>query len=220
MKREYAKVFLYAYPWLGALSEAMGQSAENKALLSYRGEKSVEEAALGVVAEYAMQSAVEELLAGMRSIVRGLDDEEKFLLEYKYFRRQGKLAARRGLALPYCARTYFRKQSALLGKIVRELCKRGWSDRRFLSEFGQFPPFLKILRALREGRERAVWEKRKRGGALQNSARPGSYEGARFPCATNTATATAATHATQIPAMAPAESPSAPPATAAGTLAR
>ncbi len=164
MKSEYAKVFLYAYPWLDALSDAMAQSAENKALLSYRAMCSAEEAASGVVREYAMQAAVGEVAVQMERIVQSMDDEEKYLLEYKYFRRGDRLAGGRRVTFPYSSRTYFRKQEALAAKVARLLEDLGWSDRRFAAVFGQFSPFMKILRALREGKERMVWERRKRGG--------------------------------------------------------
>ena len=178
MKREYAKVFLYAYPWLGALSEAMAQSAENKALLSYRAMCSAEEAASHVVREYAMQSAVTELAAQMERIVRSMDDEERYLLEYKYFRRAEWLAGGRKVTFPYSVRTYFRKQDALVSKVARLLADLGWTDSRFASVFGQFSPFMKILRALREGKERMVWERRKRGGvAFTGKARARSAKG-------------------------------------------
>ena len=36
MAFEYAKAVLYAYPHLAALAEAVGQSAENQAMLSFR----------------------------------------------------------------------------------------------------------------------------------------------------------------------------------------
>ena len=175
MKSEYAKVFLYAYPWLGALSDAMAQSAENKALLSYRSMCSAEEAASGVVREYAMQAAVGEVAAQMERIVQSMDDEEKYLLEYKYFRRAARLAGGRRVTFPY----YFRKQAALAAKVARLLEDFGWTDRRFAAVFGQFSPFMKILRALREGKERMVWEKRKRGGvafAGRGRARPAKAE--------------------------------------------
>ncbi len=172
MKSVYAKVFLYAYPWLGALSEAMGQSAENKALLSYRMLRTAEEDALSVVTEYAMQRAVEELYAELEEVVASLDAEERFLVRYKYFHGQGNT---RRCLLPYSERTYFRKQEALIRKIAEILERRGWTDARFIDEFGTFGPFLRILRALRAGKELAVWEKRKRGGtSFQNSARSGS----------------------------------------------
>lgn len=171
LKRIYTKVFLYAYPWMAALGEAMERSAENKAMLSYRA-PTAEGAALSVVTEYAMGRAVTELYGELGEIVSALDEEEKFLLGYKYFHARQARKARR---LPYSERTYFRKQNALLEKVAGLLGGRGWTDARFVAEFGGFSPFLKILRALRQGRERAVWEKRKKSGTLfQNSARSGS----------------------------------------------
>lgn len=172
MKCVYAKVFLYAYPWMGALSEAMAQSAENKAILSYRARRSAEEDAFSVVAEYAMQRAVDELNRELNEIVSSLGEEEKFLLGYKYFHGWCGKTCR---TLPYSERTYFRKQEVLIGKIAEMLAHRGWTDERFAAEFGTFSPFMKILRALKDGRELAVWEKRKQSGTVfQNSARSGS----------------------------------------------
>ncbi len=174
MKRDYAKVFLYAYPWMKALSEAMAQAAENKALLSYRSPLSAEEAAGRVVAEYAMQAAVEELYLQMERVVGAMTEEELYLLEYKYFRRAGRLSAGEGVVLPYSERSYFRRQSELVGKVTRLLGDMGWTDSRFVAVFGRFSPFLKILRAIRAGKEREVWQRRKQSGlTFCGEARPG-----------------------------------------------
>ena len=55
MAFEYAKAVLYAYPHLAALAEAVGQSAENQAMLSFRSMESTLALAEKIAAEVEMQ---------------------------------------------------------------------------------------------------------------------------------------------------------------------
>ena len=81
-------------------------------------------------------------------------EEERFLLEYKYFRRRKELRGRFSGAEVSCSeRNYFRRQAALLRKMVSELGRRGWTERAFLEAFGAFAPFMRAFRALSEGQE-------------------------------------------------------------------
>lgn len=166
---EEVKTMLYAYPKLEMLAEAAEAAAEVKALLSFR----AREDALG-----SAERVAEEILSGKRlrllknaldGVLEGLGGEELFLLEYKYFRRKDRLQECTE-ALSCSERSYFRKQNALLAKVAAELVRRGWTKARFFALFGGYPPFMRVYRALRAGRERAVVFKRVRKGiAFQNS---------------------------------------------------
>ena len=146
MAFEYAKVILYAYPHLAALAEATGQSAENCALLSFRSAEST----LALAERIAETLAVKSRLLALNACT----EEERFLLEYKYFRRRKELRGRFSGAEVSCSeRNYFRRQAALPRKMVSELGRRGWTERAFLEAFGAFAPFMRAFRALSEGQE-------------------------------------------------------------------
>lgn len=208
-ERLYVKVYLYAYPQLEGLAEAESRSAENRALLSFRGASGALEAAEKVVESIFAARELLALKADLDGCLSLLSEEERFLLEYKYFRRRSALGARAERVFGCSERSYFRKQNAVLNKTAACLISRGRTERDFLERFGDYSLFMRVYRALAEGRERAVVFKRKRRGirfAGQNSS---CGEGERFPLKTSTATARHAAAITQITAICTPEGPSA-----------
>lgn len=154
MAFEYAKVILYAYPHLEALAEAMGQSAENRALLSFKSAESTLAVAERIAESLAVKRRLLLLKEAADGAVGACTEEERFLLEYKYFRRRRELRERfSGAAVSCSERNYFRRQGALLKKMVSELGRRGWTERAFREAFGAFAPFMRAYRALSEGQE-------------------------------------------------------------------
>ncbi len=159
----YVKVLLYAYPKLDALAEAVAGGAEVKALLSFRMPADACRLAEKIAEEVVSAKRLSCLKSELEELWEGFSEEELFLLEYKYFRRKGELSGRfAGRTLPFSERSYFRMQNALLQKVAARLIARGWTERRFFAEFGGFAPFVRVYRALKEGRERAVVFKRRR----------------------------------------------------------
>ncbi len=202
MSHEYAKVILYAYPHLRALAEASGAAAENQAYLSYRSRFGALETAERIAEEFAMRSRLLRLADAVDDMLRHCSREECFLLEYRYFRRRKRLAAFGDFVAPCSERTYFRRQEALLRRVAAMLAARGWTQAAYHAAFSVYEPFVRLLRALREGREQAVAAPRGRRGVTfagrQNSC---CSRGARFPRSKMTAMATAATQARTMTAI-------------------
>ena len=175
MAYEYAKVLLYAYPHLSALSEAVSVSVENKALLSFRSEESAAACAQRVVGEIAVRVRLDALADDLNAILADCSREELFLLEYKYFRRGRVLRGRfAGCTLPWSERSYFRRQTQLLKRMAFLLGARGWTRARCGALFAEYPPFARLHEALLQGRECAVSGKRaRRGLAFEGGPRPG-----------------------------------------------
>lgn len=199
----YVKVYLYAYPRLQALEEGISACVENKALLSFRGGTD----ALVLMERLAEEIAAAKRLALLRAALGGvlerLCDEERFLLEYKYFRRKEELSKSDGV-FAFSERSYFRKQNALLGKVAAALIRLGYTERDFYAQFGGFAPFMRVLRALKEGKERRlVWKRKRRGVEFQKSS-AGAGAG-RFPLRTMAAIAATASPAAQITTICNAE---------------
>ena len=168
MQNDYVKAVLYAYPALEEIGEAVGTSAENKALLSYKNPRSTEEVAGEIVREIAVRAALSELHSLVDQFLHSLSEEENFLLEYKYFRRKSALNGFRGYALDCSERSYFRKQGQLLEKAADYFGEKGWSRERFLRETGGV--FSRMMNAIEKGMEYAVAPKRtKRGLKFQSS---------------------------------------------------
>ena len=203
----YVKLLLYAYPKLELLEESAESSAEIKAALSFRTQCDAFTAAVKVADEILMAQKLRALREALDGVVSECTEGERFLLEYRYFRRKAELLGRFAEERPVCCtrRTYFRLQSYLLSKVAALLARRGYTRERIIADFGGYPPFRRVYRALKEGRERAVVFKRKRQGLdlCQNS----SAEAARgfLPRRTSATTARIASAAAQIATICTAE---------------
>lgn len=172
----YVKVLLYAYPKLSMLEEAISSGAEVKALLSFRAQCDAFTLAEKIADDILMARRLGALREMLDEALEECTEEERFLFEYKYFRRRselcGRFAEKRSLA---CSkRNYFRKQNAAFRKMTALLLCRGYTKERFILEFGGFSPFRRVYRALKKGRERLLVAKRRRSGLVfaQNSSEP------------------------------------------------
>lgn len=205
---ELTKALLYAYPMLGELSEAIGCSIENRAVLSFRSCRTALEDAQDIAGDLARRCILEELAFATECVFGLLSEEDNMLLEYKYLRRKHVWAAKyEGKRLPYSERNYYRRQNELIEKICRMYAALGWTEERLESVFCDLPLLPRIVSAIRRGKERCVPQKRNRGRiAVQNSCSLSCGEG-RFPRRTNTAMATATAHTRQMATIAPAPSP-------------
>ncbi len=203
MRREITKVFLYAYPMLEDLRGAMLQAAQNKAALSFREEG--ERAAERVLGDLAAGEYLARLKEETDDILRSLGEEERFLLDYKYFHMETARCGEQRAVGP--ERSYFRRQNALFEKMHAAYVRNGWSEKRFLREFGAFAPFLKLLRAVRAGREQTITPRRERRGvSFQKSASSGGGA-CRLPRSTSAATPTATAQTAQMRTICRTEGP-------------
>ena len=209
----YEKLILYAYPQLLTLAESSERSAENKALLSFRSYEAADVIACRIVEELKTAGELRILHAELKEMLPLFTDEERFLLEYKYFRRKKVLKQFGGVTLACSERSYFRRQRALIEKVSRILKARGITEENFHLRFGAYEPFTRILLALKEGRERAVLAKRKRREVSFQNSVTSSPRGETLPRRSSTETATATAHTMTIATICPAESaPSRPDA--------
>lgn len=206
MNTDYAKAILYVYPMMGALSEAARTAAENKAYLSYRSRFDAMHDLSAVAEEVFLAERLDSLKGFLDGVMSRLSEEERFLLEYRYFRRK-KILAGFGQDLACSERNYFRKQERLLQKITARLTVSGVTREYFLSAFENSVCLMKVFRAIGRGGELKICARRgKRTLKFHGSKFSG---GADFlPRATNTAITRTATADSVIKTIWTAESPS------------
>ena len=206
-KNDYVKVLLYAYPKLDALREAVECGVEVKAVLSFRARQDATAVLERIAEEIVIAKKLSLLKRKLDEVLSHCSEREMFLLEYKYFRRKDVLREKFAGYEPNCSeRNYFRLQNALLTKIAALLLSVGMTERRFFREFRRYAPFMRVFRAIREGRERAVVFKRRDREIAFRQKSSGSG-GAFLPRRTNIAMTTSAAAATQIRAICAPESP-------------
>jgi len=168
---DYVKVLLYAFPKLSALADAAEDGAKVKAALSFRTQDALA-CAEQVSRLMADARTLRRLFCNLENMVALLDEEECYLLEYKYFRRKGELAGRFSTAaFPASERQYFRRQGQLLKKVAYLLRLWGMTRECYFAEIHPIAPFPRVYRAVKEGREFSVIRKRsQRGLRFQNGS--------------------------------------------------
>ena len=160
--KDYQEVILFLYPRLERAAEDIAQIVEAGALASVSGKESAERCAgrlLGYLQTRECFLAVRDAVDGMRA---QLSEEERFLLEYKYFRRKGVLQGEfRGMDLHCSLRTYYRKQDRLARRMNALFLRAGLTETWFAETLGGLPFFASALRCLR-ARRGALVDKRAR----------------------------------------------------------
>ena len=169
---EYVRALLYAYPKMKMLADAVREGARVRAVLSFRFPCDTVSRMEGIAADMKYAERLLVWKGELDHILSGCDEDELFLLEYKYFRRRRVLASMNKDGVLSCSeRSYFRHQAALLKKMAFLLSVRGWTEEAFLKAFCDFSPFLRALKWLAAGRERAlVAHRRRRGIAFRHTS--------------------------------------------------
>ena len=169
----YVKAMLYAYPHLSRIGEGYGDHIKNKAVLSHDGRVSTERLMEYLAGEILQKQKAEELKTILDKILSSLSDEEKLLLDARYFGKidgvrrifaavKAGLADEKYRATPlWSERTYFRKQNALLKKIALRLKAQGVGEKEFLNDFAAVDGVSHIYRYLELGKDAAVSKKEK-----------------------------------------------------------
>ena len=161
--KDYQKVLLYAYPKLGRVAEDIGQIVEAKARASVMGRESALACAEKLIGYNFLRGQLLFLKDALDGLLANLTREERFLLEYKYFRRKKELAAYADLRLSCSERTYFRRQQRLARTVNAELVRRGLTEEWFFEAFSGVSFFMSALDSVRRAEGRLV-DKRTRSG--------------------------------------------------------
>ena len=203
----YEKLILYAYPQLIPLAASSERAAENKALLSFRSFERADVAAERVAEELRVAAELRILREEVKALLPKFTLEEQFLLEYKYFRRRDELKKFGEVTFAFSERSYFRRQRALIEKVSRLFKKVGITEENFRRRFSSYEPFRRILKALEEGRERAIPQKRKHRAVRFQNSTASSLREVSLPRRSSAEITTETTHARTIATMCPADSP-------------
>ncbi len=155
----YVKEILFGYPLLRTVGKDYEIHIRNKAILSHGG--NALRLAEYLAAEILEMRRLEELQSIVKDILGTLREEERALLEIRYFgkrnRMRGFLKKRieRG-EKPWSTGTYFRRQRAVGNKVGEMLRLRGITQEKFEREFASVDIFRKIRALLEAGAERKL----------------------------------------------------------------
>lgn len=151
----YVKLYLYAYPRLSEMEEALLEGAEIKALLSFRTYGDAFTLSVKIADDILMARQLGALREALKKALANCSEEELFFLEYKYFRRKKVLEGRFAEKQAFCSlRQYYRTQVALINRIAALLRVQGYDERSFFELFGSYPPFQRAYGALLKGKRK------------------------------------------------------------------
>lgn len=159
--KDYQKTMLFLYPRLKRFAEDIGQYARAKAIASSLGREDTEATVQALIDCAHAQRCCGQLKALLDGVLGELTEEDRLLLEYKYFRRRTKAC---GVPFGFSPRTYYRRQLRLERRLNAKFLQRGMDEGWFLRTFGGIPAVRQVLGHVRERRERALVDKRLRCG--------------------------------------------------------
>lgn len=153
--KAYQKVLLLVWPKLEKLTENIGQYAQAKAYASFSGRETAEKCVQKILDYMYISDCFAVLQVKTEQILKKLNREERYLLEYKYFRRKNVLERDYGdICCDFSERTYYRRQKRLGEKLNHLFLLSGMDEGWFKQTFAKVPYMM------------ALWERVKNSGAL------------------------------------------------------
>lgn len=137
MERElekYAKVVLYAYPYLKTVGEDYAEHIRNRAVLSFDGRVAAERLAEYIAREIIEQKRLVALKEDVDKALGRLDEKERRLVEIRFFGKRRKwkeFLAAAASEKGWSERKYFRQQKKVGERIGALLCAVGVTRERF-----------------------------------------------------------------------------------------
>lgn len=147
---EEVKAFLYCYPKMEQMEGNYEEHIKNKAYTSFK--IAAERIAEEIAEEILKKSLLKDLKRRMDKVIERLTEQEKYLLELRYFRRKKALAEyeeKYGKDFFGSVRNYFRRQAALLKKteILMERYGLGKEKREKYFRLEELEAALSYIRA-------------------------------------------------------------------------
>lgn len=170
--KKYVKVVLYAYPMLKTIGEEYQIHISNRALLSYKSQKSAEELVEYIAKEIICKQRLEWLKRLLDETMDKLDEEEKALLNLRYFspcknRKRRILESTEEIFKKIAAwsdSTYFRRQNKLGEKVEAALENVGFCEEIFEKDFA-FIDILQCVSRFLDKKGDALYQKERKAQA-------------------------------------------------------
>lgn len=155
----YIKAVLYVYPRLEKIKADYGEHIRNRALMScsYRG--ATENLCEYLAREIVRKQLIGELKNTLDEVLEKMTEEERFLLELRYFGRKKHLTEYSRNTVREIAgseRNYYRRQEKALCKAGYLLKRAGLTEEVFFREYGGIETLSSVCRYIDEGKERGI----------------------------------------------------------------
>ena len=155
----YAKVMLYAYPFLRTVDKDYEDHIRNKAVLSYDSRITAERLAEYIAGEIIAKRNLEALKEDLEKVFGRLEEKENKLLAIRYFGKRKQLCEflkNEDGGFGWSERKYFREQKRLGEKVGAMMRSAGLTKERYQAEFADLELFKKIARFVDDGKAERV----------------------------------------------------------------
>ena len=156
---KYLKAVLYAYPLLETVEQDYDIHIKNKAVLSYRNDKSAEELAVYIAEEIIRRERFAWLKKTVAKILDTLSEKERSLLELRYFGKRRKRTSNTLQGQSECVlseSSYFRAQNRLAEKVGAMLVRAGFTKEVYENDFADTEIFQRVNAILARREKRKI----------------------------------------------------------------
>ena len=152
--KQFTKAVLYVYPSIGEMEKAYAEHIRNKAILSYKNMYATEGLVRYVAGQICRREKLLWLNEILQSVVDGLDETDKALLQIRYFGKKRKNTQKGGAfgdIAKWSASKYFRMQRKLEQRVEQRLIHNGLTEQVFDEWFAPMEIFRRICAYLQTG---------------------------------------------------------------------
>lgn len=169
--KNYQQILLYIYPKLERFIDDIQSFINYKAVHSYhiqlKVEKSIDKM-LDVLEQKRKLILAKELLT---KVFEEFSDEEKFILEYKFFRRKEVLFEKyKNFVLKCSSRTYYRKQKRVESKVHALFMQNAIDEKWFLQIFKSISSVMQLYTDMQKGKLQLIDKRRYKELALKKAS--------------------------------------------------
>lgn len=152
----YEKTVLYLYPYAERLKESYEALAETKKETSYRMNDAVK-VVQEVITAYGIANNIDVWRKATDDILLELSEEEKCLLEYRFFRRKKYLMGKYyRFCFPFSYTSFFRRIRALTKKVSEMFGEAGFTEKKFLDNFSDCGEIMTAYRNVELGKDECL----------------------------------------------------------------
>lgn len=179
-KGAYEKTLLYLYPHMKKMSEALKNVIETQARLSYRTRENAE-ALVDRLLNYGWQARfLTDTANEIELLLELFSGEERFILEYRYFRRKKALKRYEGERLEMSLRTFYRRQHGVLKKFSSLLLQKGMDEKWFFENFSGMDWAMTVYKKVCAGKDSFILGKFKNSPFFRRTDGEEAAKGAGF----------------------------------------
>lgn len=170
---EYEKTMLYVYPNARVLKALYAELADGKIKRSALNDGNTEKLVKEIMTCIEIQKAISRLVERVECILRYFTEEEKFIMEYRFFRRKKYLDEKYGEYKPNFSRSgFYRKIDEILKKFSAVLRDQGYTEKNFKEDFSESDLIMKVYYKVMAKKDAYIFIKR--GAGVKFSARQSS----------------------------------------------